>query len=127
VIFDGNANKINATTKSIDVILGIISYEMEMINHRRRIKWQCDEIGKFANEDSELEKVRKNTANKKYSFWLSILILTICGWFLSVFLLGFNYDDSVHRGIIAFTVPAFTIILTFVINKLKTLNFEKRK
>lgn len=57
--------------------IDVINYELDMIDHIRRVKWQDEKVGEFANEDSELVQMRKGAekAERRKRFWLPLLII----------------------------------------------------
>ena len=59
----------------IGQLIDVISFELDMIDHIRRIRWQNGKTAEFANEDSELVKMRKRKEKTKQ--WKQILIQLI--------------------------------------------------
>lgn len=61
---------VNCNDKVIEEInsyLGIIDYELEMINHTRRINWQNERVHEYADEKSMLSKVQARA-----QFWANV-------------------------------------------------------
>ena len=61
--------------KTIENCLYIIEYELENINHSRRIMWQNEKVAQFAKESSELVKLRqKEEKKRKCKFFIGVVI-----------------------------------------------------
>lgn len=62
------ASQLNEAHTLIDKYLQIIDYELDMIDHIRRVQWQNAQTHKYAGEDSELVSMRKS-AERVAKFW----------------------------------------------------------
>lgn len=103
----------------IDVLnkyLKIIDYELEMINHIRRIKWQNQKTLQFAGEKSELVMLRNQNRIKHRNFKIGftsvaiIITILICGYL--------TFQPSLPESVKDTVIAAFSIIMTLLITSL---------
>ena len=87
--------------------INVINYELDMINHIRRIKWQNDRVGQFANEDSELVKMRQEAekAKRQSRIWIPLVIL-IAVMVAMGFVWRFIFPNSDSREVVLVTFVA---------------------
>ena len=87
--------------------INVINYELDMINHIRRIKWQNDRVGQFANEDSELVKMRQEAekAKRQSRIWIPLVIL-IAVMVGMGFVWRFIFPNSDSREVVLVTFVA---------------------
>lgn len=99
----------------ITLCIDIIDYELNMIEHIRRIKWQDERVREFANENSELVRMRANAekAKQRKRFWVPLLIIL----FIAAAVLGFTWKwlflDADNGQIIFATI--FTPVLVLIL------------
>lgn len=100
-------------TDVLSEYLRIIDYELEMINHIRRIKWQNKKTLEFAGEKSELVTLRNQIRTKqrnsriRRTYIKIIITIIVCGCFI----LHPSVPESAKDAIIAI----FSIIMTLLI------------
>lgn len=61
----------------ISQFVDVINFELDMIDHTRRIRWQNDRAAGFANEDSELVKMRRKKEKTKQRGRALVLFIAI--------------------------------------------------
>ena len=71
------ANASSDIIKMIERYLMIIGYEMETINHNRRVSWQNERIAKYATENSKILQYRKRKRFLLYDFLLIVQLYLI--------------------------------------------------
>lgn len=62
---DGYSNILeerNKILEELNKMIAVVEYEIEMINHLRRIEWQEKQINKFADAKSSLVRVNRRNA-----------------------------------------------------------------
>lgn len=78
-------NELGTALIVLDEYLKIIEYELEMLNHCRRIEWQNRKVIEYAGEESELVKLRKKIEKKakikKLFCWSFIPVLLMFGFY----------------------------------------------
>lgn len=109
-----DAAKLPQACSVIDACVETIDYELNMIDHIRRIQWQNARIHEFASEDSELVKMRRaaDKAKRRQRFWLpllGIILLTAAVFFLLIKFGGLLENNFI--GTMATTVYAPILVL----------------
>lgn len=100
-------------TKMIEEYIRIIDYELDTINHLRRIQWQNKKIEEFAGETSPLIRLRRHEERKKLAlrFCLPSLLFLVACVILAKMIL--SNDESLTAGtilaILFAPVPAFLL------------------
>lgn len=84
--------------------INVINYELDMIDHIRRIKWQNDRVGQFANEDSELVKMRQKAekAKRQSRIWIPLVFLIVAMVVIG-FAWRFFFPNSDNREVVLVT------------------------
>lgn len=74
-----SAGEIEDAVKLLEEYISIIQYELDMINHIRRVEWQNEKINQFAGEESELSQARRRRQIIRciLTFWLPLLLLLV--------------------------------------------------
>lgn len=95
-------NDIGKAAEKLEKHIKIIDYELETINHLRRIQWQNKKIEEFAGETSPLVKLRRYEERKKLAiqFWLPAALL------LMAFVGAAYYIVSTGQSLAVWTVFA---------------------
>lgn len=97
----------------INEYLKIINYELQMIDHIRRIKWQNKKTLKFAGDESELVILRNKSQIKQRQsrLWhlsiMMIIAIFMCGFFTFRTFVPDAFKDAV--------IAVFSIIMTLLI------------
>lgn len=110
----------------LDEYLKIIEYELEMLNHCRRIEWQNRKVLEYAGEESELVKLRERDKKTK---WVKMNVFR-CG--VGLFLIaGFIYANKymeLPKSIITFFSAIIGGIIVLLVENIgKTMPFRKDK
>ncbi len=79
--------------KEIDDYLAVIDYELETINHNRRISWQNDKISQYAMENSKIFKYRR----RKYILTRLVIVITFAIAILAIY--NFEYSRMIRNGV----------------------------
>lgn len=107
----------------LDEYLKIINYELQTINHIRRIKWQNGNTLEFAGEESELvilrNRIRKEARYKKLfkKIIAIIVIIAVCSALVTLA----SKQDYLGKIIIAIS----TTVVTLLIGDVKKIFDEK--
>ena len=97
----------------IEQLIEIISYELDMIDHIRRIQWQNDKVAQFANEDSDLVNMRleeaayrqrKDTKKQRNQRRITLIIIALIT--LALVVLVWKLPKGSDIGIILATIYA---------------------
>lgn len=99
------------TIKMIDIYRNIINYELETINHIRRVKWQNDKIDQFAGEESEFVYLRRRNDRKvrfKYACSLFFFILFLSIGMYALCQLNLSNDNKILLATIC--APAMALL-----------------
>lgn len=90
----------------------IINYELDMIDHIRRIKWQNEKIEQFAGQDSELVKLRKRDEHKRRCIRFFPLIAIFAITAISIYiLLAMNVSSVVWTVFSTICAPLLTFLV----------------
>lgn len=95
--------------KRLEKCLMIVNYELELINHYRRIEWQNEEVDKFAGEGSGLVRLLELRQVGWIIFYLILGVGMTCSW-LKLFYIPAP-DNSIH----AFIIPVIIAINTGIV------------
>lgn len=112
------ANASSDIIKMIERYLMIIGYEMETINHNRRVSWQNERIAKYATENSKILQYRKR---KRFLLKLGIIVALAVILYILV-ILGYSFfknnikDTDLYKIILTGFV---TIISGIIVNSYK--------
>lgn len=106
--------------EKINAYIYIISYELEEINHIRRIDWQNKKIEEFAAEKSELVRLCNNEKKKRQlkGYWLPLGILF--GLYVGIILfMAFEYgiESNKFSYIIAVIAPVLPVLVEHYLHK----------
>lgn len=106
-------------TNLIGHILYVLDYELDMMNHIRRIEWQNDKIKHFADEESEFVKERKREDMKSFRRKLWIPIALIIAMFAALLFAIIKVDASNknYSTIIVCIVTVIAPILTLFLER----------
>lgn len=102
------------TLPVIKQYINVINYELDMIDHIRRIKWQNDRVGQFASEDSELVQMRQEAEKKKRQsrIWIPLFILiAVMAAVLVAWRFIFPNTDSREVILVTFFAPVAASII----------------
>ena len=95
--------------------IGVIDYELDMIDHIRRIKWQDERVEEFASEDSELVQMREKTekARRQRRIWIPPLVFLAVVALVLAFAWKWVFPDESAVSIILATIiaPVLAVIL----------------
>lgn len=110
------ASNLKEVIPMIDKYLEIIGYELDMIDHIRRIHWQNTRTHMFAGEDSELVLWQQSAekTKKRLSFWLplfGIILLTAIFIFLLLALKFFKGNSDRQTIAVAIYMPIIVVII----------------
>lgn len=118
---------LNESEKIIDMIeeyAMIIQYELETINHKRRIIWQNKETEKYAKADSRINTYKKI---KRKIIKLILFIVFPGGCFAGIHLLCSKgviptgeVDKEIIKNLISGIVSIIIFIITIIINEIFT-------
>lgn len=117
IIKDGfTASQLRSVGSMIEKCIEIIDYELNMIDHIRRIQWQNTRIQAFAGEDSEFVSMRQSAEKKAKlrRIWLPLgcLILTTLIFIVSLLTLEcFQKNPHLQTIAIAIYVPIFVVVV----------------
>lgn len=99
----------------IKLYIDVINYELDMIDHIRRIKWQNERVGKFANENSELVQMRMNAekARRWKRFWIPLLLIIAAVIVAFHFIWKWASLDAGNKSVIfvTFFAPVLVLVL----------------
>lgn len=113
---DFTASQLRDAGSVIKKYIGIIDYELNTIDHIRRIQWQNTRIHAFAGEDSEFVSMRQS-AEKKTKFWrvwlpMSCFILTALVFIVLLLTLEcFQESPHLQTMAVAIFVPIFVVAI----------------
>lgn len=96
---------LSSAVPKIETYLSIICYELETIDHVRRIEWQNRKIEHFSSEDSELVALRHKEEKKKQLIWFWMPTLLLCIGAIYLVFWTFNQEATVFATIIAGAIP----------------------
>lgn len=114
--------------KIIESYLSIINYELETINHIRRIGWQNKKVEQFASEDSELVLLRKKEIHKRkqWKFWGPLVAMIIATLVLLYVIT--NVEEWIQIDIVVVTIyaPVLTVLLQEWYKSWKKLEMDEK-
>lgn len=110
-VFNNVKSKTNEIVIAIKNILKIIDYELEMINHTRRIQWQNDKVNDFASEEAEIVKERKREIRKRYRIIIGASIMALIIMFTSAIYTLLRIKGNVADDVF---IAVVTIVGTFL-------------
>lgn len=130
-IIANNSYNTNENTLIINIIkeyLRIINYELQMINHIRRVKWQNEKTMEFAGEKSELVVLRKesNIADQKRSFLYLFLAAFITLLITIILILLPCLEEIVKDAVIALFSIVMALLLQLLHKKYKKYRYLKQ-
>lgn len=110
------AAKLKEAIPAIDNYLEIIGYELDMIDHIRRIHWQNVRTHMFAGEDSELVLLQQSAqkTKKRLCFWLplsGIILVTAMFIFLLLSLKFFKENPDLQAIAVAIYMPIIVVLI----------------
>ena len=110
----------------IDQYMDIINYELQMINHIRRIDWQNEKISQFAGEDSELVHLRYKKMQRKLwganiVFALVAILFFIILYYIIEKCFGVKEIKDLLSLFAAFYMPGLVLIWPSFVSKTKDL------
>ncbi|MFT4142885.1 MAG: hypothetical protein QM644_00410 [Mobilitalea sp.] len=115
-VFHNVKNTTKEIVEAIDHILKIIEYELEMINHIRRIQWQNNKVDDFASEEAEIVKERRREIRKRYRIIIGASIMALILMFTSVIYIVLRIKGNVANDVfIAIITIAGTFLSSFLI------------
>lgn len=104
----------------IKCLIDVITYELEMINHMRRIEWQNYKILHFAGEGSEIVRERRYQSRQKFrkKFWLPLLAMFAVTIALVIIVqqIVVNQTGGAIISIITVAATIYAPILVFVLD-----------
>ena len=96
-----------------------INYELEMINHSRRIRWQNKKTFEYAGEESELVLLRKKSKSRERIQKIIKSSLLIFSLVALILLIDIVLDKVYDIDVLSETIAAIvSVIFTFVITKI---------
>lgn len=114
--------------RKIKNILTIIDYELETINHLRRIEWQNMKIEEYAAEASKLEKRNRRIGRIRNIgiFFITATVICSVGWGIYHILLPLGMPDQTIRSFAMTIFTAATTVLSGVIVNRLNKWFDKK-
>lgn len=117
------SGELSKSKRVLEEWIRIIDYELEMINHIRRVRWQNLKALKFAAAESELVILRNRTEAKKIYTTISILILATL-LLVSVFIIAVR-QFNLSAKYVTILSPCLATIVTILIQNIVKLT-QKR-
>ena len=110
-----SADKLPNAVSTIDSCRFIIQYELEMINHDRRIEWHNSKVREFAGEKSELVKVRekKQKQNRFLAHGVPIIAsLAVLVTLVLLYIFGvLSIDTGIGKLVALIVSPIIAVVL----------------
>lgn len=102
----------------IEDYLSIIKYELETLNHKRRIIWQNRETEKYAAESSKIEKQRK--VKKIFGnliIWAAFIISICFLWIYANYKWPETFSEKIFSSILGVITATLSGVIVAWINK----------
>ena len=114
-------NTIYKSKSVLEEYIQYINYELEMINHIRRIRWQNEKTFEFAGEESELVLLRKKSESKEKGQKVIKSLLLILFLVALICLIGTVLDKVYNIDVVSEAIAAVvSVIFTFILTKFFT-------
>ena len=115
----GNTN-LKSILPDLDICISIIKYQLDQINHVRRIEWHNARVHSFAGAKSELVLVRQKEQKKqrclKYGVPIGIGMLLFVAIIMLYFLNVFTFDTGIGKAALAVLSAVVGAVISASIN-----------